>query len=94
MRTALWLLAIGLLVPASADAMDTNAAGRCVALGALSPDYQAKAEALLTAAAAQGYKALVMQRAREEFAYLAKHKHDDAAKQGWTFTAVRACGQF
>jgi hypothetical protein len=87
------LLAIA-MAPSAAHAMDTKAAGRCVALGTLSRSYEAKAEALLSAAAARGEGALVQLRAREEFAYLARIKHDQKGKEAWTFSAVTACGQF
>jgi hypothetical protein len=97
MRHAPWLavLPVALLFGLStAHAIDTRAAGRCVALGALSNDYAAKAEAVLSAASATGHRALVEQRAREEFAYLSRHKNDKAARKGWTFQAVRSCNQF
>jgi hypothetical protein len=77
-----------------ADAMDTKAAGKCVVLGALSTDYEPKATVILARADAQGYTALVKQRAHEEFAYLARNEHDDKAKKGWVYEAVRACDQF
>jgi hypothetical protein len=78
----------------SAQAMDAKAAGRCVALGTLAPRYEAKAGTLLATASARGYRQLIEQRVREEFAYLAKVKHDKAAKEAWTLAAVQACGTF
>jgi hypothetical protein len=74
--------------------MDTKAAGKCVALGALSQDYQAKAEAILNAANRTGYRALVDQRVKEEFAFLAANKGNKAATEGWILQAVTACRQF
>jgi hypothetical protein len=90
-----WMVLGVVLAAASAGhAMDTKAAGRCVALGALSDRYAARAEAVLSAAAATGHRPLVEQRVREEFAYLARVKDDKTAKDGWTYAAVAACGQF
>lgn len=68
--------------------MDTKSAGRCLALGALSPRYEA--EAVLATATVRGYEAVVRQRVREEFAYLARHKNDKKAKDAWTYSAVAA----
>ena len=90
----LLLLSVGPLLPADVNAMDTKAAGRCVALAALSHDYAAKGEALLAAASATGHRALIEQRVHEEFSYLARIKHDQRAKEAWTFQAVQACSQF
>jgi hypothetical protein len=91
-----WLLLILLTAigVATAHAMNTKDAGQCVALGALSDSYAAKAQAVLATAKAQGYAALVEQRVREEFAWLKRHERDRAAKEGWMLAAVRACEQF
>jgi hypothetical protein len=74
--------------------MDTNAAGKCVALGALSKEYESKATIILAAASAKGDRAVVEQRAREEFVDLTRNRQDDMAKKGWVSEAVRACDQF
>ena len=74
--------------------MDTKAAGRCVALGAMNQTYKAKAEAILDAAYRNGYGKLVEQNAREELGFVARHKDDKSAREGWAFAAIRACGQF
>jgi hypothetical protein len=98
MKRALWplipLVALVAFITLSAQAMDTKMAGRCVALGTLAPKYEAKAGTLLATASARGYRQLVEQRVREEFAYLAKVKHDQAAKEAWTLAAIQACGTF
>jgi hypothetical protein len=77
-----------------AEAMDTNAAGKCVALWTLSTDYESKATVILAAAAAEGRTAVVEQRAREEFVDLTRNHQDDKAKKGWVSEAVRACEKF
>ena len=77
-----------------AEAMDTNAAGKCVALGTLSKDYESKASIILATAAAEGRTEVVEQRAREEFVDLTRFRQDDSAKKGWISEAVRACDQF
>lgn len=90
-------LVVVLLLLASvgaASAMDTKAAGRCVALGALSQDYQAKAATILDAANRTGYRTLVNQRVKEEFAFPASKKGDKAATDAWAMQAVFACRQF
>jgi hypothetical protein len=88
------LLPLLVLADAPAHAMDTKDAGRCVALGALSADHAAKAEAVLTTARATGRSALVEQRVREEFAYLKRINNDSRLKEAWVFEAVRACRSF
>jgi hypothetical protein len=82
------------VVATLAEAMDTNAAGKCVALGTLSKDYEAKASIILATAAAEGRTEVVEQRAREEFVDLTRVRQDDVAKKGWISEAVRACEQF
>jgi len=82
------------LVGSPASAMDTKAAGKCVALGALDKNHQAKAEAILDAANRTGYGALVNQRVKEEFAFLAANKGNKAMTNGWILQAVSACRQF
>jgi hypothetical protein len=79
---------------ALAAEMDTNAAGKCVALGALSKEYESKATIILAAASAKGDRAVVEQRAREEFVDLTRNRQDDMAKKGWVSEAVRACERF
>lgn len=88
------VLIVALLSTTPAAALDTKAAGRCVALGALSEDYAAKATAILATASATGHRALVDQRAREELAQLARLKHDKTGKDAWTFAAISACRSF
>jgi hypothetical protein len=75
-------------------AMDTRAAGRCVALGALNEGYARKAEAVLATATATGHRAVVEQRVREEFAYLQKIKSDKTAQEAWVLAAIGACRSF
>jgi hypothetical protein len=87
------MLTLAMLITPTA-AMDTKAAGKCVALGTLSKDYEPKATVILATAAAQGHRAIVEQRAREEFVDLARNKQDDMATKGWVVEAVRACDQF
>jgi hypothetical protein len=87
-------IALLLLAPMPAFAIDTKTAGQCVALGAMAKDYQAKAEAILAATTRAGYGELVELRAKKEFAYLARHKNDKSAQEAWIFQAVRACDAF
>jgi hypothetical protein len=94
MRFVFALIAVFVLLSSSAFAMDTKAAGQCIALGALSREYQAKAEALLATAQRTGYGALVDQRVREEFAFLNKNKGDKSVTDGWARQAVHACNKF
>lgn len=81
MRFIVGVLLVVALAPSIAAAMDTRAAGRCVALGALSQDYAGKAEAILATSRATGERPLVEQRVHEEFAYLARIKEDKTAKE-------------
>ncbi len=94
MRRIVSVLVMTLSLATLVEAMDTNAAGKCVALGTLSKDYEAKASIILATAAAEGRTEVVKQRAREEFVDLTRIRQDDMAKKGWISAAVRACDQF
>jgi hypothetical protein len=87
-------LAAGLFSASPSLAMDTKAAGRCVALGAMNQDYRAKAEAVWTVASRTGYGALMEQRAHEELRFVAANKDNTTAMTGWIYQAISACRQF
>ena len=79
--------------PVSA-ALDTKAAGKCVALGAALPAYAPKAKAILETAQRTGHFALVYQRAEEEVQAFIAAKGDKRAVEAWAFSASRACNSF
>ena len=94
-RNALLVVALLLTsVGSPASAMDTKAAGKCVALGVLNQNYKPKAIAILGVADRTGYLALVNQRVQEEMDFLAANKGNESATGNWITQAIRACNSF
>lgn len=83
------------LVVSTASAMDTKAAGRCVAFGmTYKKNYEAKARAIIATAAQTGEGPLVAQSVREALDELDAINRAGKDQYPWVSRAIDACNQF